>query len=101
MRQDRGQSSPPDSAPRRSGPGGRLPPYIQASRACLSCPSSTPFTEPDRLTLIGPRKRVKPSEKGLRGHPHGSKAAIYARSCKRTSENNPSETVQKLPSTGQ
>src|SRR5215210_4333034 len=60
MRQDRGQSSPPDSAPRRSGPAGRLPPYIQASRACLSCPSSTPFTEPDRLTLIGPRKRVRP-----------------------------------------
>ena len=34
------------------------------SKACPSCPSSTPFTEPDRLTLIGSRKRVKPKALG-------------------------------------
>ncbi len=38
-------------------PSGQSP---QASRVCLSCPSSTLFTELDHLTLIGPCKRVKP-----------------------------------------
>ena len=38
-------------------PSGQSP---QASRVCLSCPSSILFTELDHLTLIGPCKRVKP-----------------------------------------
>src|SRR5215218_3137690 len=33
---------------------------------------------------------------GLRRHPRGSRRAFYARSCIRTSENSPSETVWKI-----
>src|SRR5215203_1729448 len=34
--------------------------------------------------------------KGLRSHPRASGRGIYAQSCKRTSENSPSETVWKI-----
>src|SRR5215217_5840187 len=34
--------------------------------------------------------------RGLRSHPRASRRAVYARSCKRTSQNNPSEAVWKV-----
>ena len=33
---------------------------VPSLKAIAGTSSSTPFTEPDRLTLIGPRRRVKP-----------------------------------------